>query len=91
MEKLTRTEKIELEQSGYSKADIQEINNAINKTSYALVDNDGNQQKISADEALTLLGRAEWLRGIARSAFYITTTRFGLNGEKVAMHSRVYT
>lgn len=87
---LTDPEKKELENSGYSKQDIQCIVSAIKKTTYALVQQDGTQLTIGPQEALERLGREEWIRGIARSAFYVDTTRYGLNGERISLHSKVY-
>lgn len=87
---LTAIEKQLLEMSGHSKQDIQDILKAIKKTTYELLGNNGLNKEISTDEAIEILGREEWVRGIARSTFYIHTTRSGLNGERVAMHSKVY-
>ena len=87
---LTNEEKISLEESGYSKGDIQQILKAINKTRYALVTDDNRKLTISESEAIERLGREEWVKGIARSTFYIDTIRFGMSGERIAMHSKVY-
>lgn len=87
---LTEKEKQELIDSGHSRADIQFICSAIKHTSYALVSQDGKQLTITEEEAIRRLGRHEWVRGVARSAFYITSTRNGLNGERIRLHSKMY-
>lgn len=87
---LTNTEKQELIDSGHSRADIQFICSAIRHTTYALVSQDGEQLTITEEEAIRRLGRHEWVRGVARSAFYINTTRNGLNGERIRLHSKTY-
>lgn len=87
---LTEKEKQELIDSGHSRADIQFICSAIRRTSYALVSQDGRQLTITEEEAIRRLGRHEWVRGVARSAFYINTTRNGLNGERIRLHSKMY-
>lgn len=87
---LTAQDKQLLEQIGHSKQDIAFIIQAEKKTTYALIQPNGNQLTIGKEEAIERLGREEWLRGLARSAFYIETKRFGLNGERIALHSRVY-
>lgn len=87
---LTAEDKNILELSGHSRSDIAEIQSAIKQTSYAVVCDNGERLTISQEEAIRRLGRVEWLRGIARSAFYIDTTRRGLNGERIALHSKMY-
>lgn len=87
---LTKQEKEKLSSSGYSNSDIQQICGAVKKTKYALVSPDGKKHTITEEEAVERLGRDEWLRGIARSTFYIDTIRYGLNNERIAMHSKVY-
>ena len=86
----TDKEKEALRQSGHSNADIYFILSALKKTRYALIEANGDRKDISEDEAIRRLGREEWVKGVARSAFYITTTRFGINGERIAMHSKTY-
>ena len=90
METLTKEEKKQLEDSGYSKADIQQITAAIKKTEYFLVTPTGQRLIIPQSEAIERLGRKEWLRAIAKSTFFVNTTRYGLNNERIALHSIVY-
>lgn len=86
---ITKEEKRSLTLQGYSRTDINEIIRAARKTSYFLV---CGQQRLTIpeSEAVERLGREEWLKGITRSAFHIDTTRHGLNGEMIHMHSKVY-
>ena len=87
---LSAEDKKILELSGHSRSDIAEIQSAIKQTSYAVVCDNGERLTISQEEAIRRLGRVEWLRGIARSAFYADTTRIGIKGERIALHSKMY-
>lgn len=80
----------EMKESGYSLDDLNQIAEAVGKTTYTLINFNNQHFKISEAEAIERLGREEWIKGICRSAFYVDTTRFCLNGEKIAMHSKVY-
>ena len=90
MAKLTQTEIIELKDKGYSASDLREINNAIKKTTYTLLLDKADRKEINELEALKLLGREEWLKGIVRSAFHIETIRTGLNGERIRIFSKTF-
>jgi len=90
METLTKTEKQQLRDSGYSAADVSEISSMIKKTSYALVTEKNEKLTISEKEAIKRLGRDEWIRGICRSVFYTETTRYGLNGERLHLYTKNY-
>ena len=80
----------EMQSSGYSLEDLNQIASAVDKTSYTLITLNNERLTIGEAEAIERLGRAEWVKGICRSAFYVDTTRRCLNGEKIAMHSKVY-
>lgn len=88
--KLSNTEIIRLRESGFSSNDIKEINTAIKKTTYHLVLPTGEKKEITASEAIDTLGRDEWVKGVARSTFYVETTRTGLSGEKVHIYSKTW-
>ena len=87
---LTQEQKTALEESGYSKADIHEISIAVKKTSYYLLAPNGTRLTITETEAKQRLGMDEWLKAIARSAFHAEAVRYGLNNEKIALHSKIY-
>ncbi len=87
---IDKDERKALSEAGYSNSDILQIAAAVKKTKYYLVTPDNNRHSITESEAIERLGREEWLRGIARSTFYIDTIRYGLNDERIAMHSKVY-
>ena len=87
---LTQTEKINLREKGYSVADLREIKDSIKCTTYHLIHPNGKREEISETKAIELLGREEWLKGLSRSAFYTETNRWGLNGERINMHTRNY-
>ena len=61
-------------------------------TRYYLYKNDEDRERrISADEAIRLLGRKEWLSGLSRSAFHYTAARPVENSEYVVrIDSRRY-
>lgn len=86
---ITKQEKQDLMDAGYSRQDINQIIAAEKQTSYYLVQA-GNRLTITKDEAIERLGRDEWLRGLAKSTFFVDTVRNGLNGERIALHSKVY-
>lgn len=90
MATLTKEERNMLIASGHSKSDITEIVSAIKKAEYFLLAPDGKETPISFDEAVSILGREEWARGIARATFYSQTTRYGLNDEKVVIRACNY-
>ena len=87
---LTSEEIMTLNLSGHSHDDIAEIEHAIKKTSYHIILTDGTRKPLQRDEAISILGREEWVRGIARSAFYVNTVRTADSGERISFHSRVY-
>ena len=87
---IDKDERKALSEAGYSNSDILQIAADVKKTKYYLVTPDNKRHSITESEAIERLGREEWLRGIARSTFYIDTTRYGLNDERIAMHSKVY-
>ena len=91
MATLTATEKAQLKDRGYSPSDLKEITSAIKKTTYTLILSSGDQQDLTEKEAISKLGREEWLKGIARSAFYTETRRYGKKGECIRIHSRIWT
>lgn len=74
--KLTK-EDIELLRSwGYLQKDIPQIKEAIVRSSYELYDKTTYKTKwITADEAVELLGREQFLSGIGRSTFHYTSSR----------------
>lgn len=88
--KLTVEEKINLRQSGYSNSDIQEIQQAIPKTTYTVIEPSGFRRELTEEEAIASLGREEWLKAISRSTFYVETFRYSLTGEKVRVYSKVW-
>lgn len=87
---LTADEKEMLMKSGHSKSDINEIVSCVKKTKYFLK-NGQEETPLSPEEAINILGRDEWAKGIARATFYGETTRWGLNNERVAVRANNYT
>ena len=84
----TKPTRKELKELGYSRNDVDEILSGIKKTTYTLPDSDGKE--ISEAEAVEILGRDEWVRGLCRSAFYAQTTRLSTNNERVSLHTKNY-
>lgn len=70
MVKLTERDRELLRGYGHSEHDMEQIAQAIRCTEYTV---DGT--RITADEAVTILGREEFLSGISRSAFHYTAAR----------------
>lgn len=83
---LTTDEKTMLMKSGHSKNDINEIVSSVKKTKYFLK-NGQEETPLSPEEAINILGRDEWARGVARATFYGESTRWGLNDERVTVRA----
>ena len=69
--KLTKDDKDYLKSIGYTDDDMQQIEETSRKTTFV---NDYGE-KISADSAIHILGRKDFLSGIARSAFHHSALR----------------
>lgn len=69
--KLTENDKKILKKWGYSDDDIPQIEEATEKAIYKL----NYKVRITAKEAIKLLGRSDYLSGISRSAFHFTASR----------------
>ena len=78
--KITKEEKMYLERCGYGRKDFAQIQEATrrDKTTYEM---DG--APITRDEAVTRLGRLDYLSGIARSAFHFTAMRITEDGKVI--------
>lgn len=73
---------------GYLQEDIPQIQKAISRSSYSLYNENTDEEKfISASEALDILGRKEFLSGIARSAFHWSSCRRTSKGDAIYFDS----
>lgn len=72
--KLTKKDIAYLLSLGFEKEDISQIEEAIGKTTYELTCGD-IVKKVGVKEAVSLLGREEFLSGISRSAFHFIAER----------------
>lgn len=84
---LTADEETMLKKSGHSERDIKEIASCVKKTKYFLK-NGQEETPLSPEEAINILGRDEWARGVARATFYGESTRWGLNNERVTVRAK---
>ena len=80
--KLTNKDKDYLKSIGYEEKDFAQIQRAAGKTDYEY-----QMQKIGQKKAIELLGRKNYLSGLARSAFHWTCVRERFNGEIVYFDS----
>lgn len=82
--KLTAEDKRHLIEWGYSERDLDRIEEAMqrDKTTYEM-----GLCPISREEAITVLGRLEYLSGIARSAFHFSAARTASDGRVVIFDS----
>lgn len=82
--KLTEKDKALLIEWGYPESDFPQIEEAMKKknTKYEF-----ECSAISREKAIELLGREEYLSGIARSAFHFTAAREVSNGKIVYFDS----
>lgn len=78
--KITKEEKMYLERCGYGRKDLAQIRE--DKTTYEM---DGTS--ITREEAVTRLGRLDYLSGIARSAFHFTAMRITEDGKVILFDS----
>lgn len=77
--KLTETERIFLKKRGYSDKDFPQIEMAIDISEYHLYNNQEKSVSITSEKAIKLLGKEEFLSGIARSAFHWSAVRVNNN------------
>lgn len=75
---------IVLKRYGNSEDDIRQIKEAA-KAKYTVYKMNG--KRITAEQAIAVLGRREYLSGLSRSAFHYTCAREGLHGEIVDFDS----
>lgn len=76
--KLINEDKKQLKENGYTENDFSQIERAMQKsiTTYRAVNlSNGKSQTITRERAIEILGRNNWLSGIARSAFHFTAVR----------------
>lgn len=88
--KLTSEDKKLLQSWGYPEDDFRQIEEAFAKTNtkYELLSEDKNEdEKISREEAVEILGRETYLSGIVRSAFHWSSVRENNKGQKVYFNS----
>lgn len=80
--KLTEKEKTILKKWGHDESEIDQIQRAIDLTTY---ERDGVD--ITEEKAKWLLGTTEWLSGISRSAFHWTSSRNDRYGKSIYINS----
>lgn len=76
--KLTKEDKEYLKENGFTESDFEQIEKvtAKSKTTYRVVNlSNGKSHTITRERAIEILGRENWLSGIARSAFHFTAVR----------------
>lgn len=88
--KLTKDERIILNQRGYSLTDIREIQRSIKQTTYHLILPNVTDKPLTLSQVIDMMGREQWLEGLARSTFHTEAFRTGLNGERIRFYSRVW-
>jgi len=75
---LTQEDKTLLKDYGYLDEDFPQIRRAYSKTTYTLCENtkiSGKETEIEGMKAIELLGRENFLSGLARSAFHYSAYR----------------
>lgn len=83
--KLTNQDKEQLKNWGYTDKDLKQISAAIGCTVYTF-----KGERITADKAVDLLGRKNFLSGIGRSAFHFTTAKEVEDGSHAVVHFDSY-
>lgn len=69
--KLTEQDKQTLREWGHPESDMKQLEMAARRCKHT----DEHKNRISADKAIEMLGRKEWLSGISRAAFHATAGR----------------
>ena len=82
---LTKEDKDFLRETGYSDDDFLQIEEAVRRSKYYLIDN----QRISYQKAIEILGKNTFLSGISRSAFHWTAERESDEGRLVFFDSSI--
>lgn len=74
---------------GYPEKDLKQIQDALSKTDFEqyYADIDKDDEKITIDKAIEILGEELFLSGICRSAFHWSATRENPQGQKVYFNS----
>jgi len=85
--KLTGEDKKLLTEWGYPEEDFNQIERATTKTTYALSENGKIHSKVTADEAIDILGREDYLSGMGRSAFHWSACRENKEGQRIYFNS----
>lgn len=73
--KLTADDKLYLKSLGYPEQDFPQIQKAINLSTFTVIPNKGRQRFVTAEKAVSILGRQKFLSGIGRSAFHYSAVR----------------
>lgn len=80
--RLTEEDRAVLAGLGYPKGDLEQIEEAANRSTYTVIDSDGNNLRaVNVWEAIDILGRETFLSGISRSAFHRTCCRSSEDGK----------
>lgn len=88
MKKLNKEHQAIILDFGYPKEDLKQIERALSKTDFELLTPEKNQdEKISKDKAIEILGEKEFLSGMCRSAFHYSAVRENKFGQKVYFNS----
>lgn len=69
-----------LKDGGYSEEDIKQIKTSGKYLKLTYIREDSTEKKINQPTALSILGRKEFVSGMARSAFHYTAMRDAKNG-----------
>lgn len=85
--KLTETDQKLLKKRGYSDKDFSQKETAINTSKYYIYNDQKKSVSITPEKAIKLLGKEEFLSGIARSAFHWSAMRVN-NNIKVLFDSK---
>ena len=87
MKKLTTEQKQILLDFGYPKQDFKQIEKALSKTELHLLIERKDDEPISIEKAIELLGQTAFLSGLSRSAFHYSAIRHIKEGQSVYFNS----
>lgn len=74
MFQLTKDEKEYFKTAGFTEEEIKQIENAYKYTTYTMLVGD-DEESLTAEEAMKILGRRKFVLGLERSAFHRTASQ----------------
>jgi hypothetical protein len=75
MDTITREDSKYLHHIGHNTSEVKQIDECIPYTKFVLTEQGKKPRRITSSKAIEVLGRTEFLNGMSRCAFHVTTSR----------------